>query len=233
VALMADWISFWNSPHSIYANARHLDVHYRDVAEGICRLLPREGARVLDYGCGEALHADRVADRAAKLYLCESAASVRARLAQRFAGNAAIVITTPEQVERMADGSLDFVVANSVVQYLSSGDLDRWLKLMRRLLVSGGILIVADVIPPGASAARDAMALLRYAAANRFLLAALAGLTRTICSEYRAVRAQLGIACYSEAEFMMRLSASRFAGQRLAQNLEHNPLRMTFLARPR
>jgi ubiquinone/menaquinone biosynthesis C-methylase UbiE len=226
-----DWITFWDSPHSIYVNARHFDVHYRDVADGICRLLPREGLRVLDYGCGEAVHADRIAAKAGKLYLCDSAAGVRARLAQRFAGNAAIAVVAPDDMAGMADGSLDMVVANSVVQYLSSDQLDRLLTLMRRLIAPGGIFIVADVIPPDSSPLRDAMALLRYAAVHGFLIAAVAGLIRTVFSDYRAVRSHLGIACYSEAEFMARLSAAGFTPQRLADNLEHNPTRMSFRAR--
>ena len=223
-----DWIAFWDNPHSIYVNARHFDVHYRDVADGICRLLPREGLRVLDYGCGEALHADRVAAKAAKLYLCESAGNVRQHLAQRFAGNERIAIVAPAEVETMADGALDMMVANSVVQYLSSAELDRFLALMRRLIAPGGTLIVADVIPPDASPVGDALALLRYAARNGFLIAAILGLARTVFSDYRAVRARLGIASYTEAQIMARLAAAGFTPQRLADNLEHNPTRMSF-----
>ena len=58
---MRDWISFWDSHHSIYVNARHFDVHYRTIADMIVRHLPSPDAVVLDFGCGEALHADRVA----------------------------------------------------------------------------------------------------------------------------------------------------------------------------
>ena len=57
---MGDWIAFWDSEHSIYVNARHRDVHYRRIAQDIRAHLPA-GAAVLDYGCGEALHADIVA----------------------------------------------------------------------------------------------------------------------------------------------------------------------------
>ena len=65
---MCDWIAFWNSEHSIYVNARHRDVHYRTIAQDIRAVLP-DGARVLDYGCGEALHADLVAAPARWLIL--------------------------------------------------------------------------------------------------------------------------------------------------------------------
>ena len=59
--MISSWLAFWDKPHSIYVNARHKDVHYRLIAEALAALVPSPGARVLDYGCGEALHADLVA----------------------------------------------------------------------------------------------------------------------------------------------------------------------------
>ena len=61
MAALSDWRSFWDGEHSIYVNARHKDVHYRDIAEGIVSYVPGPQARVLDFGCGEAIHADKVA----------------------------------------------------------------------------------------------------------------------------------------------------------------------------
>ncbi len=227
-----DWTSFWDRPHSIYVNARHFDVHYRDIANGIIALLPGSNARVLDHGCGEATHAGLVAAAAADLVLCEAAPSVRAKLRQRFGSNDKIKVLAPEEVERLPDASLDLVVANSLVQYLTSGELDRLLATWRRLLAPGGALIVADVIPPGAGVLTDTVALLRYAARNGFLTAAMVGLARTSFSRYRRMRAKLGISCYGEAEFTAKLAANGFAAERLPFNLEHNPARMTFRARP-
>jgi SAM-dependent methyltransferase len=228
----ADWVSFWNAPHSTYVNARHLDMHYRDVAAEIVALLPASQARVLDYGCGEALHADRVAAEAAALTLCESAASVRASLARRFAGNDKITIAAPEDIERQPDATYDFIVANSLVQYLSGAELDRLLALWRRLLAPGGRLVVGDVIPPNVGAASDVIALLRYAARRGFLMAALWGLARTAVSPYRKIRSRLGVSCYPEGAFLTRLGAAGYEARRAAHNLEHNPARMTFIATP-
>ena len=56
---------------------------------------------------GEAIHADLVAARARELYLCDAAASVRAAIAARFAGNPKIKVIAPEDVERLPEGSLD------------------------------------------------------------------------------------------------------------------------------
>ena len=228
---MTTWREFWDSAHSIYVSERHKDVHYRDVAEQLADFVPGPDARVLDHGSGEAIHADLVAARARALYLCDAAASVRAANTARFAADPRIKVLAPEDVERLEDASLDLIFANSLVQYLTGAELDRILALWRRLLAPGGVLVVADVIPPHVGPLSDGFALLRYAAANGFFGAALVGLARTALSRYRHLRNQLGVARYREADFLDRLRTAGFAGERLARNVEHNPARMTFRAR--
>jgi len=228
---MTTWREFWDNPHSIYVNDRHKDVHYRDVAEGIAAFVQSAEARVLDHGCGEAIHADIVADAARSLCLCDAAPSVRAAIATRFAANPKIEVLAPEDVERLPDASLDLIVANSLVQYLSADELTHMLALWWRLLAPSGTLIVADIIPPDVGPLSDVIALLRYAAAHGFLFAAFAGLARTALSGYARLRNELGIARYSETEFLDRLRAAGFVAERLAGNLEHNPARMSFRAR--
>jgi len=229
---MSDWRSFWDSNHSIYVNARHKDVHYREVAEGIARYVPGPDAHVLDYGCGEALHADLIAAVAREVYLSDSAATVRAQMTERFAGNPRIKVLAPEEVEHLPSQSFDLIVSNSVVQYLTAAELERLLSLWRRLLKPDGALIVADVIPPDVGAISDVTALLRYARRNAFLLAAMLGLARTAISPYRKLRSQLGIAQYTEADFRQKLVAAGLSAERLPRNLEHNPARMSFRAKP-
>jgi SAM-dependent methyltransferase len=229
---MTTWREFWDSAHSIYVSDRHKDVHYRDVAKQIAAFVPHRQARVLDHGCGEAIHAEIVAANASEVLLCDAAASVRAAIAARFAGNPKIKVIAPEEAERLPTASLDLVFANSLVQYLTAAELDHMLVVWRRLLAPGGVLIVADVIPPHVGALSDGSALLRYAAANGFLGAALIGLARTALSRYRRLRSELGIARYGEAEFLAKLRTTGFTAERLPRNVEHNPERMTFRARP-
>ena len=230
---MTTWREFWDSAHSIYVSDRHKDVHYRDVAEQLAAFVPRPDAHVLDYGSGEAIHAGIVANRAREVLLCDAAASVRAVIAARFVDNPKIKVLAPEEVEHLPDRSLDLIFANSLVQYLTEAELDRMLALWGRLLATGGVLIVADVIPPRVGPLSDGLALIRYAAANGFLGAALLGLTRTALSRYARLRGELGIARYDEAAFLGKLRLAGFAAKRLARNVEHNPARMTFRARSR
>jgi SAM-dependent methyltransferase len=227
---MRDWISYWDSDHPIYVNARHFDVHYANIADDIVRLLPGKQARVLDYGCGEALHADRIAANCATLYLCEAAPTVREKLKARFGKVANIAVTTPEEVAAMEPQSLDLIVANSLIQYLKRPELLALLKVWRRLLSPGGSLVIADVISHKQSAIADAASLLNFARKNGFLTAAFIGLVKTTLSDYRKLRAQLGLTTYDEAEMLTLLSEAGYDAARLRPNLGHNQGRMAFRA---
>ena len=231
--MISSWLAFWDTPHSIYVNARHRDVHYRLLASTIAALVPGPSARVLDYGSGEALYADVVAAASEELLLCEAAPGVWAQLAVRFAGNPKIRAIAPADVEAMPGGSLDLVVLHSVAQYLTVEDADRLFALFHRLLRADGLLLVSDIIPPETAAADDALALLRFAAGNGFLLAAIAGLVRTRLSDYWRIRKRIGLTRYDETAMIARLAASGFAAHREPHNVGHNQARMMFMARPR
>jgi SAM-dependent methyltransferase len=231
--MISSWLAFWDSPHSIYVSARHKDLHYRLIASEIAALVPGPQARVLDYGSGEALHADLVAAQAGELLLCEGAPGLRAGIARRFAGVAKIRAIAPEDVARLPAHSLDLIVLHSVAQYLTAAEAGTLLELFHRLLKPGGLLVVGDVIPPHIPAATDAAALIRFAAANGFLLAALGGITRTLLSDYMRLRARLGLTRYDQAKMQQKLAAAGFAAQRAEKNIGHNQARMTFVARPR
>src|SRR4051812_26286990 len=107
---MADWISFWDSQHSIYVSDRHGDVHYRRIAGDIRAHVPDPDAVVLDYGPGEALFAEHVAVACHRLVLCEAAPHVRETLARRYEGHDKIQVAAPEDLLLMPDASFDLIV---------------------------------------------------------------------------------------------------------------------------
>src|SRR5262249_19428214 len=201
---MGDWIAFWDSEHPLYVNARHRDVHYRRIAEDIAAYVS-SSAVVLDYGCGEALHADRIAAGARKLILVEAAPKVRAGLTAHFQHHSGIEVLSPEAMRGLADRSIDVVVMNSVAQYLTSAELSALFVLFRRLLSPGGLLVVGDVVPPHTSLLTDTWALLNFATANGFLIAALRGLIRTALSDYRQLRSRLRLSRYGQAAIVPKL----------------------------
>jgi SAM-dependent methyltransferase len=227
-----NWLTFWDSAHSIYVNARHKDVHYRVIAEAIATLVPSPQACVLDYGSGEALHADIVAAAAGELLLCEGAPGVHADLAARFAGNPKIRAVAPDDVRQLPDRTFDLIVLHSVSQYLTPDETSALFATFRRLLKPDGVLVVSDIIPPHVPAATDALALLQFGAANGFFFAAVTGLARTLVSDYWRLRTQYGLTRYSEAAMIEKLAAARFTAQRAPNNIGHNQARMEFMARP-
>ena len=231
--MTTDWLAFWDSPHSIYVNARHKDVHYRLIAKDIAPLVPGPQARVLDYGCGEALHADLVAAAAGELFLCEAAPGVREGLVDRFAGQRNIHVLAPHEAARLAEHSLDLIVLHSVVQYLTVGGASGLFALFHRLLKPGGMLVVSDVIPPNVPAVTDAFALLRFGAGNGFFFAAAWGLVRTLLSNYWKLRSKLGLTRYANAAMIEKLDAAGFNAGLAPANIGHNRARKAFYARPR
>ena len=227
-----DWVSFWDGAHSIYVNDRHKQVHYARITADIAALLPGPNVRVLDYGCGEAWGAEPLSRVCASLALADAAPTLRAKLKERFAGNSKITVLSPEETAAQPAGSFDVVIVNSLLQYLSRADFIALLAVWRRVLAPGGTLIIADVIPPGVSAVKDAAALLAFGAREGFLVAAFIGLARTAVSPYRKLRADLGLAMYEEANILALIRAAGFAVERLPTNIGHNQARMAFRAVP-
>lgn len=223
-----DWVSFWDTDHPIYVNARHFGVHYRAIAGDINALVPSPAARVLDHGCGEALHADDVAANCTALLLCEAAPTVRARVAERFKTEPKIRALSPDEVDTLPADSLDLIVANSLLQYLKQDELIALLATWKRILKPGGRLVVADILGHHQSMPKDALSLLAFAAKNGFFIAAVFGLVRTLFSDYGKIRAKLGVAHYSEEEMLGILRGAGFRAERLARNFGHNQQRMAF-----
>lgn len=226
---MADWISFWNGNHAIYVNDRHKAVHYAAIAADLAGFVPGPGARVLDFGCGDALASADLAFRCARLVLCDAAPALRDRLKGRFSASSRIDVMSPEEVSALPDGSFDLIICNSVAQYLSRELLASLMHEWRRLLAPGGRLLLADIIPPHVSARVDAEALLRLAAREKFLLAAIVGLARTAISPYRKLRTELGLSTYEENEILDLLKDAGLEARRVQPNVGHNQQRMAFI----
>jgi ubiquinone/menaquinone biosynthesis C-methylase UbiE len=229
---MDEWIDYYDSTHTIYASKLHRDLHFQLIARDIIGYISSPDAVVLDYACGEALSAAKVADACGKLYLAEPAPGVRGRLIARFAPNTRIRVRSLDDLRKMTEKSVDLVVMNSVAQYMTPQELDAAFATIYRLLKSGGRLVVGDVLRPEIGMLRDVFALLRFAARNGFLRDALLGLVSTALSDYRQLRSRVGLQRYSENEIISKLARAGFTASRGPFNIGHNQYRMTFVARP-
>ena len=228
---MDEWIDYYDSTHTIYASKLHRDLHFQIIARDIIGYISSPNAVVLDYACGEALSATRVADACAKLYLAEPAPGVRGRLIARFAPNTKIRVRSLDDLRKMEEGSIDLVVMNSVAQYMTLEELDTAFAVVRRLLRPSGRLVVGDILRPEVGMGRDVLALLKFASSHGFLTDALYGLASTALSDYRQLRTRVGLQRYGESEMIAKLGRAGFTASRAHHNIGHNPWRMTFVAR--
>ena len=227
---MDEWIDYYDSTHTIYASKLHRDLHFQIIARDIIGYISSPDAVVLDYACGEALSAAKVADACGKLYLAEPAPGVRGRLIARFAPNTKIRVRSLDDLRKM-DESVDLVVMNSVAQYMTPDELDSALAVIRRLLKPDGRLVLGDILRPEVGMARDVLALLKFASTHGFLKDALYGLASTALSDYRQLRTRVGLQRYGEDAMIEKLAAAGFTASRAHLNIGHNPWRMTFVAR--
>lgn len=228
---MDEWIDYYDSTHTIYASKLHRDLHFQLIARDIIGYISSPDAVVLDYACGEALSAAKVADACGKLYLAEPAPGVRGRLIARFAPNTKIRVRSLEDVRKMTEQSVDLVVMNSVAQYMTPEELDSAFAVICRLLKPSGRLVVGDILRPEVGMARDVLALLKFAGTHGFLKDALYGLASTALSDYRQLRTRVGLQRYGEDEMIKKLATAGFSASRAPANIGHNPWRMTFVAR--
>lgn len=227
---MDEWIDYYDSTHTIYASRLHRDLHFQIVAHVIIGYISSPDAVVLDYACGEALSAAKVADACAKLYLAEPAPGVRGRLIARFAPNTKIRVRSLDDLRKM-DEAVDLVFMNSVAQYMTPEELDSAFAVVRRLLKPSGRLVLGDILRPDVGMPRDVLALLKFARTHGFLKDALYGLASTALSDYRQLRTRVGLQRYGENEMIEKLARAGFSASRAQQNVGHNPWRMTFVAR--
>jgi ubiquinone/menaquinone biosynthesis C-methylase UbiE len=229
---MDDWIDYYDSTHTIYASKLHRDLHFQAVARDIIGYIASKDAVVLDYACGEALSAAKVAEACEMLILAEPAPGVRGRLIARFAPNLKIRVRSLDDLRNMPEKSIDLAIMNSVAQYMTPDELDAAFAVIRRLVKTTGRLVIGDILRPEVGMFTDVIALLRFAAKHGFLKDALVGLVSTALSDYRLLRSKVGLQRYSEAEITAKLVKSGFSASRAHINIGHNPWRMTFVARP-
>lgn len=228
---MDEWIDYYDSTHTIYASKLHRDLHFAVIARDIIGYISSPDAVVLDYACGEALSAAKVAEACGKLYLAEPAPGVRGRLIARFAPNTKIRVRSLDDVRKMPENSIDLAIMNSVAQYMTPDELDAAFATIKRLLKPGGRLVLGDILRPEVGMGRDVLALLKFAGKHGFLKDAVIGLMSTALSDYRQLRTRIGLQRYSERDIVEKLAAAGFTASRAHQNIGHNPWRMTFVAR--
>lgn len=221
------WLDYWSGDISLYVSERHLAAHYRLLHDALTPHLPPAPFTLLDYGCGEALMAPRLAARGGTVILVDEAPGRAEKLAVRFSGAQGVAVG--RSLEE-AVGVCDLAIMISVSQYIPKAEFPTLARRLAATLKPGGKLIIGDILPPDSSMVDDVGSLLRFAWRDRFLPAALVGLARTFRSPYRAARQRLGLTTWAADDMLATLSAAGLTPRRLADNIGHSGSRYSILA---
>ena len=229
---MESWLSYWNAPNKSYVNDRHRTAHFDVVFAGVRPYLPSGPSRcVLDWGCGDAFAAECVADLSGTVLLYEAAATTRDRLRKRYGACPRIRVLDDEDLDGLPENSIDLVIVNSVIQYLSVREFDDALRRFHGLLKSDGALLLGDIINPETATIRHLATFLGFAWRNNFLISAIFAVARTSVSPYRRLQRVVGLAAYTPEQILAKLQQHDFIGERLRENIAVSRYRSSFIAR--
>jgi SAM-dependent methyltransferase len=189
-------------------------------------LAPNRDLRVLDFGCGSGFVAQQLAPRVGQLYLWDHSANMRRRAQERVANLANV-----QFIELCGKGSkhlprFDWILVNSVVQYMTPDEFSGWLRCWRQRLTPGGRIIVSDIILPDHSTLGDILAVLHLSARRGFLLRAVWQAAGEFLGYWKK-RWQRPLTRFSRDD-LRRLAALADLGVAfLPRNLTHFPRRTT------
>ncbi len=160
------WQAYWDrlEEHVLFrVEAAHF-VRRLEAALG-----PDLGARVLDFGCGFGFTAELLAPRVAALFVFDASDRMRRRAQLRLAGHANVrVLGAPAT---WPDGlSVDLILVNSVVQYMTLDEFHRWLGQWRKLLAPRGRLVLSDLLTHDVRPLREVVEMLVLSARGGCLL---------------------------------------------------------------
>jgi len=229
--MTSSWKEFWNRKNRIYVSERHLNAYYEGLIRGLKRLLPQKRPlELLDYGCGEARGAAKLAGDGIRVRLYDVVPYMRERAKEHSAGVADVQVLEDAAFEGLASGSLYTVFVYSVLQYVSKEEFVKLLTRFHALLRPGGVFILGDVVPPHVSMLADVRDLLLAGLKHGFFVPAVISLALTFFSEYRGIRKTNGFTMYEESEMLALLKAAGFDACREPKNIGLGRERMLFIS---
>lgn len=230
-ASTSSWFSFWSRPAPIHVGERHLRARYRVTANEFLAAFPdARGKRILDYGCGEALDAPRLAGVGMDVLLYDRSEYFRTRLLPRFAGTRGIRVLDDASLAALPAGSVDHLLVCSVIQYLDRNELAALIRLAHGLLKPGGVLILADIIPTSLDTTSDTLDFLAYSIRHRFFFSGLRTLFDMVMTNYRSHLRENNLARYDLDELSALLREHGLQPSLAPRNIGISRARKTLLA---
>ncbi len=160
---MGSWVAYWSRDGFDHRFWRRSMDWYNDNLRAAGWFSSTD--RIIDYGAGPGYVAAGLAPQIAHLYLAEPSCALLKQAYENCQSleNVSVVDTSNQNwQDKFNDEPLDWVLMNSVVQYIPKQALSTLLRDFHRLLKPGGSLVLSDLIPEGRSVFADVASVSRY-----------------------------------------------------------------------
>lgn len=185
---------------------------------------PKSTDRVLDYGCGFGQIALRIAPSVGSIAVWDEAENMRRIAGINLAG------CGNGRVWDGVQSGFDYILVNSVVQYLSADELKSKIAEWVKLLAPNGRLVLSDLSEPGHSTLRDMASLFGFSLRRGYLVRAVRN-TLAERRRYSATAQSRPLYHPSRGEVEQFAAAAGLSACYLARNLTHFRGRTTAVLR--
>ncbi len=176
------------------------------------------GTAVFDFGCGFGAVAERLAQQEVRLKIWDRSTNMREVASSRLSRFPNAGLLNLEQSDKAAAHEFDLILVNSVIQYMSTDELQDWLRRWRGMLKHGGRIIISDIIPPGIGFLAEIYDSIRFAMHKGYLVRSLGKLGQEFF-RYLNRRRRLQLLRFGPEELSKMAASAGLTTEFLAENL--------------
>ena len=226
------WQEYWDRPAYFFAGSHQSRLSSEVLVDNLLGVLPRkQDCVLLDYGCGRHPATVRLVEHGMRLRLYDQSASARSIVADEYTDAHDVDVLAEFDPMQIGAGAVDYVLMNSVVQYMTIPQLQEVARIVSKILKPRGIFIVSDVIPQKTSMLPDLSRILMQAVKSGYFVDTMASLVKLQLSPYRKLLISQGLSTHDLTSLSDILTPLGFRVTQLENNIGIAANRTAYFAR--
>lgn len=172
---------------------------------------------LLDFGCGPGYLASFLYEKVGRIYLYDTSLGMLKKAHERNRHRQNVIIVENLMSESIAP--LDYILANSVIQYMDDDEFKAHLELWHSLLKPGGKIILSDVLSGPLNPFGEIISLLRFSMRKGFFFAQILRFISLYFSNFTNIAQAHPLKEYPPDKLTDQVTTFGFECQILDQNL--------------
>lgn len=180
---------------------------------------------ILDFGCGQGYLAGLLAERVKEVYIYDASSSMLKKAQYHNKNKSNIIALEKLSVNQIPP--LDYILANSVIQYMTPSILKDNLMLWRSLLKCDGKIIISDILPDTVRFLSEMGGLLLFSHSKGFLLGQFGQLASLFFSDFTRVARKCPLTYYPQDLLSDLAAETKLSIEIMDKNLVYGKNRYT------